>query len=311
MNATLPEIANPFTTARITGVGVNPKAHHKQCVPRGDKAFIMSRSELAAFAVCPAKWRQVGRGDDDSTSAMELGDAIDCLILTPDQFDSRFAVAPSEYTPTDGKDKGKSKPWNWNATVCDDWRLEQEAAGKVTLKSTVHNAAITAARRIVRSFASLLDGSMAQIAVESIYHDKATGLDIPVRSLVDLAPAKEQPRSLYDLKSSGVEPTDRKWSSKVHDEWLDAQAALYLDLWNVTTEPDRVDFRHIIVEQAAPYHVEERLLSAEFVELGRFKYTRALKRYCQCLASDEWPGYECAQTICGIGVVQPSAWMFE
>ena len=69
----------------------------------------------------------------------------------------------------------------------------------------------------------------------------------------------------------------RAWRSKVFKFNYDAQAALYLDVWEVATGEDRQDFKHIVQESYAPYQTQLRLISAEFLEIGRMKYQKALR----------------------------------
>lgn len=293
-----------FQNCRIVGERVNPEVHHRQEHERGELGFVMSRGELMRFNECPAKWK-VGSPQSE-TSEMRWGSLIDCLLLVPEEFHDRFAVCPETYPD---KKTGEQKPWNFNSNFCKEWREDQE--GKTILKHDDRLAADAALRNFnFDEFDALRAGARCQVSLSAEYFDSATELTIPIRALLDLVPGEgEYQNSIVDLKTtSSAEP--RAWARKVSSDHLDAQAALYLDLWKAATGEERCDFRHVIQESDPPYHVELRLLSAEFIELGRIKYGAALKKYCGCLASGVWPGYQNKSLVFGRwGLCEPEAWM--
>lgn len=295
-----------FLNARIVGSGVNPAAHHKQEFKRGDSRFVMSRGELMKFNECPVKW--IAGVDDDPSTFRDWGELIDCLVLTPEQFSNRFAVCPETYP--DSK-TGEAKPWNFNAKFCETWREDHE--GKTIIKHDMRlSAELAIARFDFEEFVEATAPAQFQVSMSADYSDPATGLTIPLRALVDIAPVGgEYHNSLIDLKTtSSAEP--RAWARRVVSDHLDAQAAFYLDLWQAATGEERTDFRHIIQESSAPYHIELRLLSQEFIELGRLKYRHALLKYCQCLSTKVWPGYETREMTFGRwALCSPEAWMLD
>lgn len=293
--------------ARIVGDKVNPVDHHKQEFKRGEIGFVMSRGELMRFNECPVKWKY--GAEEQQSPAMLWGDLVDCMHLVPEQFSGRFAVCPETYP--DAK-TGEHKPWNFNAKFCQQWRTTQK--GLSIVKAEVHESAKQACAMLAYNSDGATDPAFRfQVAVWADYFDPATELTIPLRALVDVVPSgTELQNSLIDLKTtSTAEP--RAWSKKVSSDHLDAQAALYLDLWNAATNEGRTDFRHIIQENEPPYHIELRLLSQEFIELGRLKYRSALKKYCQCLATGEWPGYDNGhhQVFGRWSLCEPEAWQIQ
>jgi exodeoxyribonuclease VIII len=294
-----------FTNARIVGSGINPADHHAQEHKRGHREYVMSRGSLMDFNECPAKW--IVGTETEQTSFMQWGDLIDCLLTSAETFDSRFAVCPETYK--DAK-TGEDKPWNWNANVCKQWRQENE--GRSLIKHDLRLDAETALEKLTRchEISDALWPAKFQVSLSAEYFDQQTELTIPIRGLVDIAPdGGDCANSLIDLKTTAsAEP--RKWARKVSEDHLDAQAALYLDLWKAATGEERTDFRHIVQESLPPYHVELRLLSMEFIELGRIKYRSALMKYCQCLTTGIWPGYPHTEMTFGRwSLCSPEAWM--
>lgn len=93
-----------FTNCKIVAKGVNSDEYHASAaeIERGDPKFVMSSSSLRAFGFCPSKWREPIKARDGSVSwfslkgseATEWGLMFDCLVLTPEQFNARYAVIP-------------------------------------------------------------------------------------------------------------------------------------------------------------------------------------------------------------------------
>src|SRR5437868_1489880 len=121
---------NPLHNATIVSVDTDPAIYLRN-EKRGAREFVMSRSELAEFNHCPARWI-AGFKKKDDTDALAWGSIIDCLMTaTPGTFSRRYAVCPETYT----NKKGEVKPWNNNADACQEWNETQEESGKEVLKS--------------------------------------------------------------------------------------------------------------------------------------------------------------------------------
>lgn len=301
-----------LTNAKIVGPATNGE-YMRQDVKRGDPAMVMSRSELKQFVTCPSRWLagyKEGGSDEQS-----WGDLVDCIVLTPDDFEDRFIVAPATY-PAKGKKKDDpeiQKPWNWAANYCKEWR-ENQAEGITVIKHDDSLAVYEARKALLGddSIRELLQASRFQVLITADYVDRETGIAVPLKGLVDIAPSKLHPdfgKCLADLKTcNSAHPSS--WAKQVNNFGYDTQAALYLDIWNAATGEKRNEFRHVLQENYAPWQVGKRILSKEFLDLGRQKYLSALHHYVQCLATGFWPDYEFGQLmIGGWSITDPEAWM--
>lgn len=275
--------------AKIVGENVSYATYSRQTVRRGDLRFIMSRGELMTFADCPHKW--LSGFEKADTKATDWGQLIDALALSRKQFGDRIAICPETYQP----EKGEPKPWNFNATVCREWKKQQ--AGKVIVKARDVEAAHAAVNllREHQPTRTLLACSRKQVMVTAEYLDDVTGLVVPVRALIDLVPDKAHPvwgKALADLKTA-ASASPGEFTNAVYYNDYDAQAALYLDLYVAATDEDRVDWVFAVQENGEPYEIPDHLplLSAEFLTIGRDKYQNALRFYCQCLERMRWPSY--------------------
>ncbi|WP_058912839.1 PD-(D/E)XK nuclease-like domain-containing protein [Entomohabitans teleogrylli] len=56
----------------------------------------ISKSQLDDIAISPAiyQWRKLAPVDNEKTKSLDMGTALHCLLLEPDEFDKRFIVAP-------------------------------------------------------------------------------------------------------------------------------------------------------------------------------------------------------------------------
>lgn len=309
MSATLPEIENPLTDGKIVGADMSYEDYSHQTVERGKPEYVMGRSDLLDFSRCPHKWLMGYQSED--TKATEWGQLFEQLVMYPDAAEKRFAVCPETYP--DSK-TGEPKPWTFAANFCKEWKAKNN--GKTIVKAETWMQAQNAVKFFFGrpELAALVQCSKKQVMVEAKYQDKETGISVPIRALVDFAPDhghEEYGGSLSDLKTTrSAEPFS--WTRDVFSFGLHVQAAVYLDCWNSATDEGRMDFRHAISESGPPWETACRLLSQDFITLGRMRYIEALKRYCDCLKTGNWYGYDNANNgFCWRGwlITEPEAWM--
>lgn len=306
----IPESKNPIVSAEIVGSDVDYADYSKQPdgVIRGNLGYIMGRSELTEFAKCPSRWRK-GYKDEEGSEATEWGSLIDCLALAPNSLDAKVAICPETYP--DSK-TGEPKPWTFAANYCKAWKAKNE--GKQIVKHDVFDKANGAigALLVDDEIQSLIACSQTQVMVAGKYVDGETGLEVVLRGLIDMVPDKSHLRfgkSLADLKTCN-DASAFAWGRAVFDRGYHIQAALYLDLYTAATGEDRLEFLHVVQESFKPWQPARRIVSTEFVELGRMAYVSALRRYCKCLSDGIWPGYDQEdQLIQGWALTQPEQWM--
>lgn len=302
-------LPNPFSNARLIGTSVSPLDYHKTTVPRGDPAFVMTRSNLQMVHGCARKW--IEGAEDADTKATIWGSLADCLDLPCGHFEKLFAVYPLMYPcePTN-KDPRTERNWSGNATYCREWKAEQVGAGKTCIYQKKLNRdgseneeteAVTLDRAKAahdRLYADpiikeLLECSQYQVAVHADYNDHETGLVIPCKTLVDIWPDKDHPVygcSQGDLKTS-ISIAPRKWEQKCEDMGYDVQAAQNLYFAQALGE-DRFEFYHVVQESSEPFLTGRRLFPSEWIRDGQAKLWDALKWYCQCLSKNYWPDYD-------------------
>lgn len=306
-----------FKDCRIVGTGITPAQYLKQEVERGHPEYVLSRSDLVEIARCPARWR-AGYMPAKETDATERGSLWDCLLLDKGGFEKRYAIIPDTYPAPAHHAKvkkgeisvGDPLPWNANATWCDEWLTDHQQFETVKTPDLEEAKAAVAAVMATEELPRLLDASATQLMVVGRWTDAETNLAVPLRALLDVVPAAKSPygHTLIDYKTT-VSAEMRAWTASVNKFNYHTQAALHLDLYVAAIGDGRTTFGHIVQESVPPFHVEKRILSEEFLNMGRAVYRDGLRTYCACLQSDVWPGYRAAIVLDGWQVAEPEPFM--
>lgn len=296
-----------FSNAHVVGHDVRPDRYGSEKIERGAAGYTIRQSDLSEIARCPHRWRHGFHRKD--TDALDWGSLIDMLMFFPDQWEEVYAITPETYT----NDKGEERPWNFNATVCKQWRQDIGERFELKPAESARAHAATARLRDDYDVSSVLEGAATQVMVCGDYMDDEFDLRVPCKGLIDFVPDKAigvWGRCLGDLKTTrNADP--RHWARTVWAFGWHVQAAFYLDLYCAATGEDRTDWIHIIQESFEPFEIGRRIISGEFVELGRRAYRSAIRLYARCLARDEWPTYdEMRSTILpGFTLIGPEDWM--
>ncbi len=286
---------------------------------------ILSRSDLCAIFTCPHKWLRAGAmgklEPDRPTPSMDFGSLVDCLLLQPARFVEYYLSAPRTYETKNGE----TKDWTWKSSTCREWRDEQEAKGFMVCTEEKLAEAKAALFELLNNpkygvqTKRLIANSTHQVFVIAEYHDEETGLIVPVKCLTDIVPFAEDPefgKCLFDLKTA-CDASPRKWARAVADNNYHVQAAINLDCHNAVAGTERIEFRHLIIENEAPWEPAFRFLSSggevDFVNAGRSKYLAALRTYCRCMKTKEWPSYAPLGMVLADGyeAVDMQSWMLD
>lgn len=93
---------------------------------------------------------------------------------------------------------------------------------------------------------------------------------------------------MFDLKSARAAGWDG-FSKAVDDYAYHWQDPYYRDIWTaVAWEPNAFIF--LVVEPDAPFLTAAYEIIPEDIEEGREEFRKALRRYAECVRTDEWPG---------------------
>ena len=311
-----------IVSAELVEFQTSMDAYHVENARRGQPEYEMTRSRLMQFATCPARWKDGWEfGGNAGTRHGTLVDLMvrdeqDGITVKPETYPAKVKLTKArqkEWLATQAEETGLPveqlpdppthetviKQWNGNADACKAWLVEHEDKLVVTRKELEKAGAADMLIRNHEEFGAILKSSLFAALVTGVYRDPDTGIEVPIKTAIDIVP--DDQTALVDLKT-GRSAEPRAWTRACWSYGYDLQGAMNLDLWNPATGENRHRFKHLIQENEFPYHTTYKPLSDEFVHLGRIRYLAALKRYCQCLSSGDWPGYAGDEIV-------PEEWM--
>jgi exodeoxyribonuclease VIII len=246
----------------------------------------LSKSGIALIRECPAKyhWRYILGNSGETTKAMQIGDALHCLVLEPAIFTSRFAVSPKfDGRTKDGK-AGKAQ-------------FASEHAGKSVINEEEF-ALIDAMANAVHSHpaAAYLLG-LGGICEESFFwREEFTGSDVLCKCRPDLRiPSK---RILVDLKSTSKGAGTDAFARTMLNMTYHIQSGHYLDGVSNVLQEQYDEFIFIAVEAEPPHLVAVYQLDRDSVEMGKREAQAMIRLFAKCRMDGYWPGYgDTIQTI--------------
>lgn len=254
----------------------------------------LSYSSLSAFRESPRDFINYKMGIKEETDAMLYGAMLHCLVLEPEEFESRYHVLD------DGdicNQIGGAKPRATKAYK--EWKevAMQEASGRILVETN--------------------DYLMAKITADNIFHNRAA------RKVLNMAPMREVPvqweylnfkfkgykdgegpECIFDLKvmpSANPKKVDRE----IVDRWLYVQAAMYC-YGSGGYKPYYI----IAVDKKNGVCVKQ--LHQKLVEQGMEEYDQTLKQFNHCILTDAWnQSYDFyAERGDGIHVCEKPNWLY-
>lgn len=248
---------------------------------RSIKGKAVSKSLIVDFMSDPAAWK--ASPDKKATRAMRAGSLLDCLLTTPREMDSRYAVQPQNYISS----KKEEKPWNNNSSTCKNWKQEREMDGVEIITGAALETARAQMQAIKRhpDAMRIVRGAKTQVAFR---HKTRYGFD--AKGLIDFVPDEED--LLADLKT--CEPSaleSRRSLQRYIFEWgYHIQAGGYCEGYSIASEVERSRFKFIFVTSKPPFQVAVIELPLAAIIFGADQYRGGMKLFGECLQTDRWPG---------------------
>lgn len=292
--------------AKIICTDADPRAYHLQTSERGTPGFVMTQSALKEFSRCPSRWKNgyVSPGSESQA----WGKLMDCRVLTPQRFYDVYAERPEGYPAPEHHrlvkagemEAGELLPWTSKATYCQDWIEEKQRMGLEVLSPEWSRDSLAASKCLMEDDVAgpFIAGSDKQVHVTAVWKDKDTGLEIPLKALLDLVGREdgEFSKAIGDMKQiTNADHTPFFYAMQRY-AW-DVQAAFYTDMFVAATGRDICTWAFVLQENYSPWQVGKRILSVSreptgIIECARQCYRFNLRRYAKCVAENRFPGYE-------------------
>lgn len=221
---------------------------------------------------------------EDPTVDMVLGTLLhDAILRQPSQ---AIAVPPETYPSA----KDGPKPWNFNAHYCQDWRRDQQEAGRIVLKQAQLDEVNGCIRAILArpECAAIFAAGDAEVSVFT----RRDPPGILTKHRVDWVPRSTN--YLVDIKKvsqGNAEPV--AFAKLAVERGYHRQAHGYITGWNAETGPadKREHMAFIVVESEPPHLVSIVYLDAATMESARVTYEARLAKFAECEKTGVWPGY--------------------
>lgn len=239
----------------------------------------VSKSQLDMVAINPAllKWQRAAPVDTEKLKALDMGTALHCLLLEPDEFDKRFIVAP-EF----------------------NLRTNQGKADKEAFLRDVESSGMTVmdyeqGRKLQLMRDSAMAHPVARWALEEEGYCEASHYwnDPETGELCRIRPDKRLKRVpvMFDVKK--VADMGR-FARHIEEFRYHVQDAMYSEGARLTTDEPH-GFMFIAVSETidcSRYPVRVFELDPYDKDEGLRLYRRDLNTYHNCVTSDDWGGVE-------------------
>ncbi len=244
----------------------------------------VSKSLLDVFVKCPADAYRLVNGDPGKkeTKAMLTGKLVEDMvqsvsIFDPASFERVVAVHPKKYQTKNGK----SKPWNWNANYCKDWRKALPEGQHVMSPKERDNALrLGESIRSNRIVQELIADGKPQVTLKAVHR---SGLPIKGR------PDWFRPDYMVDLKTT-FDASTEAFSRSIADRRYHVQAAMYMTLAELCGFHP-TEFYFIVAQTGDTPKINVRYLKQSAIDVGRFTLESDLDAYHKCVQSGFWPDY--------------------
>lgn len=239
----------------------------------------ISKSQLDDIAINPAifQWRKLAPEDDEKKAALEMGTALHCVLLEPEEFDKRFIVAP-EFNRRTTQGKADEKAFLEDCAGCGMTVMDAEQGRKLKLMR---------ASALAHPAARWLLEAEGHCEASIFWNDDETGELCRIRpdKFLSSQPVVVDVKKVADMS---------RFARHVEEFRYHVQDAYYREGFS-RQYGEYPLFVFIAVSESIDcgrYPVRVFQLGEDDVQVGYDLFRRDLNTYHECLASGNWGGIE-------------------
>ncbi|MES2382580.1 MAG: PD-(D/E)XK nuclease-like domain-containing protein [Bacteroidota bacterium] len=247
----------------------------------------LSYSSLKAFQKSPQHYVEYRLTKFEPTASMVFGQIIDILILTPDEYDRKFAIMPDDIKkPTSSQLNAKKPSPETIIQVQKFTEWAEENRGKTWINSEdAELAKFLANKTFENPKAKELLSRITRTQDKVSWSHRATGL--PLIGYKDATADS----FIMDLKSSN-DGSPEGFTKAAFNFGYHLQVGSYLDA-EETLFGKFPDFFFLVVETLPPYNISVYKADKDFIALGKQQFNDLLQQIKFCEENNLWhQGYE-------------------
>jgi len=237
----------------------------------------ISKSQLDDIAISPAifQWRKNAPVDEEKTAALDMGTALHCLLLEPDEFSKRFEIGPDVNRRTSA---GKQKEKEFLE------RCEKEGITPITHDEN-RKLQLMRGSALAHPIARWMLEAQGEAESSIFWNDKETEI------LCRCRPDKiiTEFNWCIDVKSTA---DMARFSKGFYEYRYHVQDPFYSDGYESHFN-ETPTFAFLAVSTSIDcgrYPTQVFILDQQAKDAGRSEYKRNLSTYAECQSRNEWPG---------------------
>lgn len=246
----------------------------------------LSYSSLKQFQKSPQHFVEYRLTKPQPSAAMEFGNIIDVMILTPDDYERKYVVMPADLQRPGANILNAKNPSAESLKKIEAWNnwTSQNEGKKWITPEDYELARFLSEKTFANEKAKELLDRVVRTQDKMEWTHKGTGL--PMIGYKD----GTGDTFIMDLKTS-TDGSPENYPTNAFKFGYHIQGGAYLDY-----ESQRgkfPDFFHLVVETTAPYNISVYKMSEQFIALGKQEYEQLLQSFKFCMENDMWyMGYE-------------------
>jgi exodeoxyribonuclease VIII len=247
----------------------------------------LSYSSLKAFQKSPQHFVEYRLTKKEPTPALIFGNLLDVMILTPEEYERKYAIMPHDIKKPTSAQVNAAKPSEASVIQIQRYNEWCDAnRGKTWIDQDDKNLADFLAKKTFDNAKAkdILD-RVASTQQKMSWTHKATNL--PLIGYKDM----QGDTFIGDLKSS-ADGSPEVFMKSAFQFGYHIQTGAYLD-FEKTMFGRFPDYYFLVVETTAPYNISVYKATKEFIELGTQQFNELMMAVKYCAEENLWyQGYE-------------------